>query len=114
MKKILSLLLAFTILLSLWGCQGNFGSRNLNEDIAIPDNGIIEETVIQKIKSENAIGVFTGQSNGLRYEWTVFGSDITQVQQINLGVELLKSSDGNIQIVLRQTKAFGLSALLSV
>ena len=114
MKKILSLLLAFTILLSLCGCQGNFGSVNLNEDIAIPDNGIIEESTIQKIKSENAIGVFTGKSNGLRYEWTLFGSDITQVQQINLGVELLKSSDGNIQIVLRQTKAFGLSALLSV
>ena len=114
MKKILSLLLAFTILLSLWGCQGNFGSVNLNEDIAIPDNGIIEESTIQKIKSENAIGVFTGKSNGLRYEWTLFGSDITQVQQINLGVELSKSSDGNIQIVLQQTRAFGFSALLSV
>ena len=114
MKKLLSLLLAFTILLSLCGCQGNFGSVNLNEDIAIPDNGIIEESTIQKIKSENAIGVFTGQSNGLRYEWTVFGSDIEQTQQINLGVELSKSSDGNIQIVLQQTRAFGFSALLSI
>ena len=62
MKKILSLLLAFTIMLSLCACQGNFGSINLNESVEIPENGIIKESLIQQIRSENAIGVFTGKS----------------------------------------------------
>ena len=46
MKKILSLFLAFTIMLSLCACQGNFGSVNLNESIEIPENGIIKESII--------------------------------------------------------------------
>ena len=88
MKKILSLFLAFTIMLSLCACQGNFGSVNLNESIEIPENGIIKESIIKKIQAENAIGVFTGESNGLRYEWTIFGSDITEPKEINLAVSI--------------------------
>ena len=77
-KRLLSLLLALTIMISMCACQGNFGSVNLNESIEIPENGIIKANIIKKIQSENAIGVFTGESNGIRYEWTVFGSDITE------------------------------------
>ena len=114
MKRPLSLLLAFTIMFSLCACQGNFGSVNLNDSIAIPEDGVIKESVIKQIRSENAIGVFTGQSDGLRYEWTIFGSDIAQTQEINLGVQLARTSDGNIQVALRQVRAFGFSALLSI
>ena len=68
MKKILSLLLAFTIMISLCACQGNFGKVNLQDTIPIPENGIIQERILSQIQSENAIGIFTGTSNGLRYE----------------------------------------------
>ena len=114
MKRIFSLLLAFTILLSLCACQGNFGSVNLNDSIEIPENGVIEESIIKKILNENAIGVFTGRSGDLKYEWTIFGSDITQAQEINLGVQISRSAEGNVQVVLRQIRAFGFSALLSI
>ena len=114
MKKIVSLLLAFAIILSLCGCGGNFGSVNLNESIEIPENGIIEATLINQIKSENAIGVFTGESNGICYEWTIFGSDILQAQEINLGVTLSQTDARDIQVKLRQISAFGFSALLSI
>ena len=114
MKKILSLLLAFTIMLSLCACQGNFGSVNLNESVEIPENGIIKESLIQQIRSENAIGVFTGKSGDYKYEWTIFGSDITEPKEINLGVQLSKTNDGGIKVVLSQTEAFGFSALLSI
>ena len=76
MKRLFSLLLAFTIMLSLCACQGNFGSVNLNDSVEIPEDGIIKESIVEQIKNENAIGVFTGTSNGLRYEWTIFGSDV--------------------------------------
>ena len=56
MKKILSFLLAFTIMLSLCACQGNFGSVNLNEAIEIPENGIVKESIVKKIQTENEQG----------------------------------------------------------
>ena len=114
MKKILSLFLAFTIMLSMCACQGNFGSVNLNEPIEIPENGIIKESIIKKIQSENAIGVFTGESGGLRYEWTIFGSDITEPKEINLAVSITKTVNGDPKVTLSQAEPFGFSALLSV
>ncbi len=114
MKRLFSLLLAFTIMLSLCACQGNFGSRNLNEPIEIPENGIIKESIIKRIQSENAIGVFTGESNGLRYEWTIFGSDIVEPKQINLMVEIRKAADGSIQSLFACSEPFGFTALLSI
>ena len=114
MKRLISLLLAFTIMLSMCACQDNFGSVNLNDSVDIPENGIIKESIIRQIKSENAIGVFDGRSGDLRYEWTIFGSDIAQAQEINLGVQLSKTTEGNIQVKLRQVRTFGFSALLSI
>lgn len=114
MKRLLSLILAFTITLSLCACQGNFGSVNLNEAVEIPEDGIIKENILKQIKNENAIGVFAGESNGLRYEWTIFGSDIGEPKEINLGVQLHKTEGGNVRVVLRQGSAFDFSALLSI
>ena len=114
MKRLFSLLLAFSIMLSLCACQGNFGSVNLNESIEIPENGIIKESIIKKIQSENAIGVFTGESGGLRYEWTIFGSDIEEAAQINLAVSITGTVNGDLKVTLSQEEAFGFSALLSV
>ncbi len=114
MKRLFSLLLAFTIMFSLCACQGNFGSVNLNESVEIPENGIIKESLIQQIRSENAVGVFTGKSGDYKYEWTIFGSDIKDATEINLGVQIRKTTEGNIQILLQQVRAFGFSALLSI
>ncbi len=114
MKRLFSLLLAFIIMISMCACQGNFGSVNLKEAIAIPENGIIKESIIKQIQKENAISVFTGKSGELKYEWTIFGSDITQAQEINLSAQIRKTDEGNIQVVLQQVRAFGFSVLLSI
>ena len=114
MKKILSLLLAFAIMMSLCACQGNFGSVNLNDSIEIPEDGMIEESIVAQIKSENAIGVFTGKSGDYSYEWTIFGSDIAEPKEINLHTQLSKTDDGCIEVTLSQTETFGFSALLSI
>jgi len=114
MKKILSLLLAFIIMLSLCACEGNWESVDLKDPVSIPEDGVIKESVIKQVKSENAIGVFTGSSGDHRYEWTVFGSDIAQPKEIDLGVQISKTDDGSIEVTLAQTDAFGFSALLSI
>ena len=114
MKKIVSLVLAFTIMLSMCACQGNFGSVNLNDSIAIPEDGMIKESIIKRIKNENAIGVFTGESGGLRYEWTIFGSDITEPKEINLEVSITRTVSDDLKVTLSQVEAFGFSCLLSI
>ena len=114
MKRLFSLLLAFTIMLSLCACEGNWGSINLKAPLPIPENGVIPANVIKQIKQENAIGVFTGESGGLRYEWTIFGSDIAQPKEINLAVSITETLNGDPKVTLTQTEPFGFSALLSV
>ena len=114
MKRLFSLLLAFIIVLSLCACEGNWESVNLKDPIGIPENGVIKINVIKQVKQENAIAVFTGKSGDYKYEWTIFGSDVSEPKEINLGVQLNKTNDGYIKVVLNQTEAFGFSALLSV
>ena len=101
-------------MISLWGCGGDFGSVNLSDSIAIPDDGMIRESILKQIQQENAIAVFTGESNGLHYEWTIFGSDISEPKEINLAVCITETANGEAQVTLTQTEPFGFSALLSV
>ena len=113
MKKIISLSLVFIMIICLCGCSGNFSKVNLNEPIAIPENGTVEKAVIEKIKNENAIAVFEGNSDGKKYEWTIFGSDITQAKDVNLSVSLSETDEG-LNVKLTETEDFGFSALLSI
>ena len=114
MKRLFGLLLAITVMLSHCACQGNFGSVNLKDPVKLPEDGVITESTIAQIKNENAIAVFVGTSGDLKYEWTVFGSNIAQAYEINLGVQLSKTAEGDIQVVLRQVRAFGFSASLAI
>ena len=75
---------------------------------------MVDDTLISQIKNENAIGVFAGTSGEFSYEWTIFGSDITEVREVNLLTTIEKNSKGEIEISLAQEESFGFSALLSV
>ena len=114
MKKMISLFLAVMILVSLCACQGNFGGMDLQKPVDIPADGKISVQTLSQLKSNNAIGVFKGASNGISYEWTIFGSDIATPQQIDLSVNLNMLADGSLQISLGQAETFGFSALLSI
>ena len=111
MKQLFGLLLAIVIIISLCACQGNFASVNLADPVAIPDDGVISKATIQQIKDENTIAIFSGISGDFKYEWTVFGSAINEVKGVNLGVQLNKTPDGSIQVVLVQTESFGFSSI---
>ena len=114
MKRLLWLLLAFAAMLSLCACQGNFGSVNLKDPVNIPENGVIDKSTIMQIKNENAIAVFVGTSGDFKYEWTVFASTIRDAKTVNLGVQLSKTDDGSIRVVLNQAETFGFSASLAI
>ena len=114
MKKLMTLLLTAVLMLSLCACGGNYAQVDLQDALPIPENGLVEDKVISQIKSENAIGVFAGTSGEFSYEWTIFGSDITEVREVNLLTTIEKNSKGEIEISLAQEESFGFSALLSV
>jgi hypothetical protein len=113
MKRILSLILTFVLLLSFTACSGNFAQVDLKEPIALADDGIVARDVFKKIKNENAIATFTGESGEMEYEWTIFGSDLKDTKDINLSITLEKTEKG-IKIKFFETEDFGFPALLSV
>ena len=113
MKRILSLILTFVLLLSFTACNGNFAQVDLKEPIALSDDGVVERDVFEKIKNENAIATFTGESGEMEYEWTIFGSDLEDTRDVNLSITLEKTDKG-IKIKFSETEDFGFPALLSV
>ena len=113
MKRILSLILTFVLLLSFTACSGNFAQVDLKDPIALSDDGIVEREVFEKIKNENAIATFTGESGEMKYEWTIFGSDLKDTRDVNLPIALEKTDKG-IKIKFLETEDFGFPALLSV
>ncbi len=112
MKKTICLILALLLTFLCTAC-GSFEKVDLQDSIAIPQNGIIEESVFTLLQKENTIGTFTGQSNGLDYEWTVFGSDISVPADTNFLVKVEKTEE-DIELSLSTDEPFGFSALLSV
>ena len=94
MKRITSIILTIILLLSLVACGGNFAKVDLKEPITIPEGGIIEKSVFDKIKDENAIATFTGESGDMKYEWTIFGSDLNHTRDVNLSLILEKTEKG--------------------
>ena len=113
MKRIISLILTLILLLSFTACSGNFAQVDLKEPIALTEDGIIEKSVFDKIKNENAIATFTGESGDFKYEWTVFGSDLVDTRDVNLSLALEKTDKG-IKIKFSEAEDFGFPALLSI
>ena len=113
MKRIISLILTLILLLSFTACSGNFAQVDLKEPIALTEDGIIEKSIFDKIKNENAIATFTGESGDFKYEWTVFGSDLVDTRDVNLSLALEKTDKG-IKIKFSEAEDFGFPALLSI
>ena len=113
MKRFCLIMLCFLLVLALAGCNGNYGSVNLQDAVTIPENGTIKESTVKQLRDQNAIGTFQGNSNGFDYEWTIFGSDITVAEEINLKLDISTVDDG-IELQFAQEEPFGFPALLSV
>lgn len=113
MKRICSWLLTLCFLISLCACGSNFAQVDLNEPVPIPENGIIESQILERVKNDNSIATFTGTSGELAYEWTIFGSDISDTRDINLLLDLNETEDG-IAVTFAEAQDFGFPALLSI
>ena len=113
MKRIFKLILILALLMALTGCGGNFTQINLNEPIAISEDGIVEKSILDKVKADNAIAIFTGTNDGIEYEWTIFGSDLTETKDVNLAL-VLEKTDKGLGVTFQQKEDLGFPALLSI
>ena len=113
MKRITSLILTLILLLSFTACSGNFAQVDLKEPIALSEDGIVEKNVLDKIKDENAIATFTGKSGDIKYEWTIFGSDLADTRDVNLSL-VLEGTEKGIKVKFSETEDLGFPALLSI
>ena len=113
MKRITSLILTLILLLSFTACSGNFTQVDLKEPIALSEDGIVEKSILDKIKNENAIATFTGKSGDIKYEWTIFGSDLADTRDVNLSL-VLEGTEKGIKVKFSETEDLGFPALLSI
>jgi len=111
MKRIRLFAFLLSVILCLTAC--GTGTVTLQNRMPIPEDGIISAGLLSQIKNSNSVAIFEGTSGGLRYEWTVFGSDITQTSEVNLRVDL-QPQPGRLQLTFMQAEPFGFPALLSV
>ena len=114
MKRYLKKAFFLLVMIILCGCSGNYSKIDLQNGIALPENGVVDQSTFEQIRKEDVIAVFSGTSNGIAYEWTVFGSDITECRDINFLIELEQGEDEKLQIVFAEQRPFGFPALLSI
>jgi len=115
MKRILCLLLAALFCIGAFcSCDINQKPVTLEDSIPIPEDGIISASIFEKIKSENKVVTFYATSGDVRYEWTVFGSDIEHPADKNLAVEIFGETDSAVSFRLLSEEALGFSPVLSL
>ncbi|MCM1230841.1 MAG: DUF4430 domain-containing protein [Ruminococcus flavefaciens] len=108
--RILSVCLCAVLMLS--GCnlqQEKIYQGNMN----LSENGIVSQDVFRQIKDDNAVVTFSGMSDGCKYEWTVFGDDISSPEELNLAVEISEKTE-QAKITFRSDSDFGFSPVLSI
>ena len=114
MKSIISIILVCLVAITtLCACGGNYAPISLDQPIPLPEDGVIGKDVLDRIKLENAIATFTGNSGGFDFEWKIFGSKLEDTRDVNLSLTIEKI-DGEIELQFAEGEAFGFSAFLSI
>lgn len=106
------LLLFLTVNLIFCGCNLK-QKKDYQGNINIPENGIVEKSVFSQIRENNAVVTFSGESNGCKYEWTVFGDDIENPHDINLAVDITEEPE-QVLLNFQSDDYFGFSSVLSI
>lgn len=115
MRKIAFLLITVLLCLALLcSCDLGLKPKTLESGMDIPENGIIPESVFRELKSENQIIAFKGKSQNVSYEWTVFGSDISEPKDTDLRIKITAETENSITFSLCSSEPFGFTPVLSV
>ena len=115
MKKRFFCFLLALLLLGLAACQ-DLGKKpiTLQNKMPIPEDGVIAASVLESLQKQNKVVTFYGESNGVSYEWTVFGSDIEEIRDLNFAVEILQATKEKVAFRYFSLEDFGFSPVLSL
>lgn len=92
-KKLTAVFLIFTAVLSFTACSISSPSQTS----ALPDDGIVKESIFEDAMKNSKMLTFDGQNNGVSYSWFFDGGSISSVSDQNLKVIFLdagKDLDG--------------------
>ena len=114
-RRMRRICLCVLILLCLTGC-GSVGekARVLQGRMEIPEDGIISKDIFRQLQEENGVITFTGISNDVAYEWTVFGSDLEACKDCNLAISVEKKDAQKIVFEHLSEENYGFPAVLSI
>lgn len=113
MKRIINFILAGVMFLMLTACSGNYAQIDLKDPIQISEEGVISKSVLDQVKADNAIATFIGSNGEIKYEWTIFGSDLMKTRDVNLSLDLKETNQG-LEVIFKEKEDLGFPALLSI
>ena len=96
-KFAILILLIFTLLMC--GCTKN---EPADRTVQIPEDGVITRDIFERIKADDDIGVFNGNSNAITYQWLFMGNLIENPKDENL---LITFSNAQAKSVKEQLTA---------
>lgn len=114
-NRIVCLCLSLLVCASLLGACGlNTKPVTLEKSMVLPEDGMVSAAVMQRLKDENKVAVFSGESGQTHYEWTVFGEDVAEPADVNLGIVCMEETPDSITFRLLTDKPLGFSPVLSL
>ena len=113
MKKLLAIILSLLLIFSLSACNISSSVVTKKDTVNIDETGIVKSEVIKSLKDENAIQVFKGNCGEIKFEWTLFGSKIIEVRDVNLSAQISENAD-SITIIFSDEETFDFKPMLSV
>ncbi|MGN0493608.1 MAG: DUF4430 domain-containing protein [Acutalibacteraceae bacterium] len=113
MKKLSALILSLLLMFSLSACNISSSVVTKKDTVNIDETGIVKSEVIKSLKDENAIQVFKGNCGEIKFEWTLFGSKIIEVRDVNLSAQIKETAD-SVTVVFSDEETFDFKPMLSV
>lgn len=114
-KRVICFLLCTLMIFVLSACGSlSLKPAELQSSIPITDDGVISYSVFKELKEQNKVTTFVGESNGFRYEWTIFGNDVDEAKDLNLGIEITIGNSKKIAFHYLSGEDFGFSPVLSI
>ena len=113
MKKLLAIILSLLLIFSLSACNISSSVVTQKDAVNIDETGIVKSEVIKSLKDENAIQVFKGNCGEIKFEWTLFGSKIIEVRDVNLSAKISENAD-SITVIFSDEETFDFKPMLSV
>lgn len=113
LKKISTLILSLSLIFSLAACAVSSKVVTKKATVDIDESGIVKADTLKALRDENSIGVFREYYGEIKLEWTIFGSEIKEIRDVNLSARVTEAEDV-LTLVFSNEETFDFKPMLSV